>query len=229
MSYDAVLFDFDGVVAELPGRETLYDAVRRACDRVGLDGSVRETAAALRRGDADALAERCRVAGVDRETLSSLAARAVVSAQVREVETGLRSVYEDVTALRRVDRPAGVVSDNHPRALRALLERFGIADLFETVRGCPFTPEGLARRKPDPRNVEAAVADLGADDALYVGDRPVDVAAASNAGVDAALVVRDAEGDGLAPAPDDATLPVDPSPTYRLPSLEGLPDVLADR
>lgn len=211
MTYDAVLLDFDGVLVELPDRETLYTAVVRACTRVGIDSGVRETARALRSGDVSTLLDRCRDAGVDLDSLCSSAASAVVSAQIREVESGLRSMYDDVTALRALDRPLGIVSDNHPRVLQYLLDRFDMADQFAVVRGCRFTPEELDRRKPNPANLTGAMDELDARDALYVGDREVDVVAADAAGLDSALLARGED------------CPADVSPTYRLTSLEELP------
>lgn len=230
MVYDAVLLDFDGTLVEVPSRERLRDAVIRACRRTGIDAAVRETVQALRAGDTDTLVERCRAAGADLDSFRVAAAGAVVGTQLRTVEAGLRSVYRDVTALSVLDCPLGIVSNNHPRALAHLLERFGLDEQFAVVRGCPFTPEGFARRKPAPDNIEAAMDDLGATSALYVGDQSIDVAAASNAGIESALIERDGfppvdptveEG----PPSEDPAVGEATSPTYRLSSLAELPDV----
>ncbi|WP_435180599.1 HAD family hydrolase [Halorussus sp. AFM4] len=216
MSYDAVLFDCDGVLAETPDRAAMTDAMRRVQRRFELSAPPERVVADFLRGNVASITERCRAAGIDRDAFCAEAAREGVRAQLAEIRSGLRSLYDDVAAVRELDRPLGVVSDNHPRVLSFLLRRFDLVGYFETVRGCRFTPSGLERRKPDPHNVEAAMAALGAESALYVGDREVDVAAADNAGIDAALVRREGRS-----APD-----LDVAPTYEVAMLWRLHDVL---
>ncbi|WP_158058210.1 HAD family hydrolase [Halorussus halophilus] len=213
MSYDAVLFDCDGVIVEMPDRAAMTDAMRRVQQRFGLSVPPENVVADFFRGNLSAITERCREAGIERDSFCAEAAREAVSAQLTEIRSGLRSRYEDVAAIRDLNLPLGVVSDNHPRVLSFLLRQFDLTGLFQTVRGCPFTPAGLERRKPDPSNVEAAMETLDAETALYVGDREVDVLAAENAGIDSALVRReDASEQGF-----------DVSPTYELDSLWDLP------
>ncbi|WP_226479618.1 HAD family hydrolase [Natrinema amylolyticum] len=216
MTYDAVLFDFDGVVVETPSSERLSAALGRTYEKLGRSGPAAETFQELMRGDLESIADRCQGLGIETDAFCAQAAREMVRTQRDEVERGLRSAYDDVTAVRSLDRPLGVVSDNHPTVVSTLLDRFGLRSLFETVYGCPLTPDGLARRKPDPTNIEAAMDSLEADDALYVGDRAVDVRAADNAGIDSVLLSRPGEG----------AVDADVAPTYRLPSLSGLPSVL---
>ncbi|WP_049921030.1 HAD family hydrolase [Halopiger djelfimassiliensis] len=216
MHYDAVLFDFDGVVVETPSSQRLYEAFGRAADRIGRSGSATELFQGLVQGDFESIATRCRRLEIDTDTFCTAAATELVRAQVADVEQGLRSAYDDVTAVRSLERPLGIVSDNHPTVVSRLLDRFGFRSLFETIYGCPLTPDGLARRKPDPRNIEDAMATLEADSALYVGDRAVDVQAAHNAGIDAALLSR-----------ADADSPtLESEPEYRLSSLTRLPALL---
>ncbi|WP_408958298.1 HAD family hydrolase [Natrinema sp. 74] len=216
MQYDAVLFDFDGVVVETPSAERLSNALARTYETLERSGPTAETLQAFLRGDFDSIARRCRSLDVEADVFCARAAREMVRAQREEVERGLRSAYDDVAAVGSLEVPLGIVSDNHPTVVSTLLDRFGLRSLFETVFGCPLTPDGLARRKPDPTNIKAAMDALAVDDALYVGDRAVDVRAADNAGIDSALLARD----------EDDT-PVDADPTYRLASLSGLPTILA--
>ena len=218
MQYDAVLFDFDGVVVENPSPRRLYDALDRAYEKLGRSEPTPETLQELLRGDFESIADRCRRLEVDTDTFCSQAGRELVRTQLADVERGLRSIYDDVSVVRSIDLPLGIVSDNHPTVVSRLLDRFGLQSLFETVYGCPLTPDGLDRRKPDPSNIERAMDSLEAESALYVGDRAVDVEAAHNAGIDAALLSRSestSEIDGLEVAP-----------THHLSSLTGLPAVL---
>lgn len=213
MSYDAVLFDFDGVIVEPPSSKRLYDALERTYEAFDTSRPDAETVRSFLRGDFEAIAARCRRLGVDADAFCRRAARELIRTQRRDVERGLRSAYDDVVALRSLESSLGLVSDNHPIALSVLLDRTGLDTLFDVVYGCPLTRAGLERRKPSPDNITAAMATLEAETALYVGDRSVDVEAARNAGVDSALLSRDG----------DAT---DPRATYRLASLRELPPLL---
>ncbi|RZH66597.1 HAD family hydrolase [Natrinema altunense] len=216
MAYDAVLFDFDGVVVETPSSKRLSDALRRTYEKLGRSGPASETFQELMGGDFESIADRCQGLGIEADVFCAQAAREMVRTQLEEVERGLRSAYDDIAAVRSLEHPLGIVSDNHPTVVSTLLDRFGLRSLFETVYGCPLTPDGLARRKPDPTNIEAAMDALEADAALYVGDRAVDVRAADNAGIDSVLLSR----------PGTEPPEADVDPTYRLPSLSGLPSVL---
>ena len=218
MQYDAVLFDFDGVVVETPSTQRMYDALGRTYDALGRTGPVATTLQELMHGDFESIADRCRQLEIDTDTFCTQAAREMVRAQLTEVESGLRSMYDDVDTVRSLSVPLGIVSDNHPTVVSRLLDRFGLRSLFETVYGCPLTPDGFARRKPDPTNINRAMDTLEAESALYVGDRAIDVQAAHNAAIDSALLSRSSES----PAGDAADI----EPTYRLSSLTQLPAVL---
>lgn len=190
MTYDATVLDCDGVIVERPARETFGAAARAALDRTGLDGEPRAVAREFLDGDVDALAERCRRGGVEFTAFCRRAATAVFDAQRRQVLAGSRSAHDDVGALRSLEQPLGLVTDNDPLTVAFLLRRFDLSDLFETVRCRAVTPRGLRRQKPDARNLEAALADLDADSPVYVGDMPRDVEAAHRAGIDAVFVAR---------------------------------------
>lgn len=223
MQYDAVLFDFDGVVVETPSSQRMSDALGRTYEKLGCSGSVAETLQEFLRGDFESIADRCRRLEIDTDAFCTQAAREMVSTQLAEVERGLRTAYDDVSTVGSLDVPLGIVSDNHPAVVSRLLDRFGLRSLFETVYGCPLTPDGLARRKPDPTNIDRAMETLEADAALYVGDRTVDVRAAQNAGIDSVLLERSGDAAEETTATDDA---LEVTPTYRLSSLTQLPAAL---
>lgn len=236
MDYEAVLFDCDGVLVTLPAQRTMQEAARRTFARFDLSSPSRAAVRELLSGDVRAITARCRELEIDRREFCATAAREAVRAQCQEVEAGLRSVYDDVAAVRSLPAPLGIVSDNHRRVLSYLLERFDLSHHFRTVRGCSFSPTGFERRKPNPYNLEAALADLDVDPAaaLYVGDRPVDIEAARRAGVDSALLCRAGSGEndaGSAESTKSEGAVADPGssfegiqPTHR---IEGLRDLHA--
>lgn len=216
MSYDAVLFDFDGVLVEPPSSRTLQDTLQRVYDSFDLSRPTPDEVSAFFKGNLEAISSRCRQLGVDTDRFCSQAAKEAIRVQREEIEAGMRSAYDDIAALFSLEASLGVVSDNHPTVLSMLLQRLGIVACFETVHGCPLTPTGFERRKPNPHNLETAMVALDVDPerVLYVGDRAVDIVAADNAGVDSAHLSRDGSS-------------VDRSPTHRISSLRELTAIVA--
>ncbi|WP_207586426.1 HAD hydrolase-like protein [Halomontanus rarus] len=216
MSYDAVLFDFDGVLVEPPSSRTLQDTLQRVYDSFDLSRPTPDEVSAFFKGNLEAISSRCRQLGVDTDRFCAQAAKEAIRVQREEIEAGMRSAYDDIAALFSLEASLGVVSDNHPSVLSMLLQRFGIVTCFETVHGCPLTPTGFERRKPNPHNLETAMVALDVDPerVLYVGDRAVDIDAADNAGVDSAHLSRDGSS-------------VDRSPTHRISSLRELTVIVA--
>jgi len=103
------------------------------------------------------------------------------------------ALYETAVTLTRVypgagDALADLARRGVPLALctnkphgpaRAVLAHLGLDGHFEVVIG----GDSLRVRKPDPAPLQAAVAGLGARDAVYVGDSEVDAETAARAGV----------------------------------------------
>lgn len=78
--------------------------------------------------------------------------------------------------------PIAIVSNKPDRAVKALCAAYfpGIYALGETA-GCP--------RKPEPDMVFRAMAAIGAEQCIYVGDSEVDILTAKNAGVECLSVL----------------------------------------
>lgn len=152
----------------------------------------------------------CEVHGVDCEAFWPRREAKAAAAQRTAMERGEKRLYPDVSALSGLDRTLAVVSDDPRETVAAVLDRFGLDDLFDAAYGREPTVEGFRNRKPSPHYLERAVGELGADSVLYVGDSNVDVLAASRVGADSAFVRR--------PHRDGYRLAADP--TYEVESLE---------
>ena len=106
-----------------------------------------------------------------------------------------------LTELRRQYRLAVVSNFDYSPTCHAILEREGIAPLFETV----VISDAVGWRKPKPVIFETALdrMSLQPADALFVGDRPdIDVLGARAVGMPTAWINRDAE-----PLPTDIQPP----------------------
>jgi phosphoglycolate phosphatase len=122
----------------------------------------------------------------------------------RDLVASFMTRYHDATALTRlypnVTEALGVLADRgHPLGIctnkplgptRAVLDHFGISQIFATVIG----GDSLPQRKPDPAPLRAAFAALGSDpdapQGIFVGDSEFDVETASNTGVPMLLFLR---------------------------------------
>ena len=96
-----------------------------------------------------------------------------------------------LTALRARYRLAVVSNFDYTPTARLILEREGIADLFETV----VVSDQVGWRKPKAVIFETALrgVGVGAAEALFVGDRvDIDVAGAHGVGMEAAWVNKEA-------------------------------------
>lgn len=93
----------------------------------------------------------------------------------------LPGVKETLASLRERGCRLAVATTKPKYFAEPILEHLGILRFFDTVAG----GEEVARLKPAPDLLQLAVSRLDAsrDDTLYVGDHPVDIAAARSAGI----------------------------------------------
>jgi HAD superfamily hydrolase (TIGR01549 family) len=216
VTYDAILFDNDGVLVDPPAHADQVAAIRDAFDELGIEPTVDDHVTALTGGvTPELLAELERTYGVDREVLWDARERHDERSQFDAFRAGRRDSYDDVTALADIAQPCGLVSNNHHTTVEFVLDRFEFGDAFETYYGRPMTIESLSLKKPNTHYLDRALADLGGGSALYVGDSESDVVAAEHAGMDSAFVRRE-HSRGV----DLAT-----EPTYEVETLHAVRDI----
>jgi phosphoglycolate phosphatase-like HAD superfamily hydrolase len=214
--YDAVIFDNDGVLVELADRTVLRGAAARTFDELGVDPREEHVEEMIVGVTPETLEEVCSAYDLDPEAFWATRDRLISEVQRDMLREGKTGLYDDFEAVYDVDAPLGIVSSNQQATVDFMLDHFGTRDLFVTAYGRPPTVESLRLKKPNAHYVERALADVGVDEALFVGDSGSDVAAAHGAGLDSAFLRR--------PHRTDATLDV--TPTYE---LRGLRDLLRIR
>ncbi|SDF63014.1 haloacid dehalogenase superfamily, subfamily IA, variant 1 with third motif having Dx(3-4)D or Dx(3-4)E [Halorubrum xinjiangense] len=189
--YDAVLFDNDGVLVEPPTHETAVEATREAFDEVGVrDPSQAHVDDIVHGTTVERLREMCTAYGVDVETFWRARERLDEQSQFEKFESGSRTLYDDVRSITNLEQPRGVVSNNHHSTVEFVLDFFDLRQAFDTYHGREKTVESLDLKKPNTHYLDRAVAELGAESVLYVGDSESDVRAAHRAGLDSAFVRR---------------------------------------
>ena len=176
--YDAVVYDLDGTLVDLPvDWAAVADAVRAVYAEHGADPPSEELWELLQAADEFGLEAPVEEAIARRE----------------------RSGARESTRLPLADRlasadgaparpPAGVCSLNCEAACRIAVETHGLGDAV--VADAIVGRDTVGSRKPDPASLLAAVERLGAEPAtaLFVGDSRRDAVAAERGGVDFAWV-----------------------------------------
>ncbi|MFB6097199.1 MAG: HAD family hydrolase [Haloferacaceae archaeon] len=193
MTYDAVVFDNDGVLTHLTDWAIVRESIRDTFGEFGVEADDEQVEQILR-----ATPERVRriAASHDLDPHDLWARREANAAAVQReaLETGEKPLYGDVDALRTLrddhDLALGVVSNNQHETVQHVLSVHDVGEFFGAAYGREPTLAGITRKKPDPHYLHRAIEDLGARRALYVGDSDSDVEAAHNAGLDSAFVRR---------------------------------------
>jgi 2-phosphoglycolate phosphatase len=177
ISFSAVIFDFDGTLAD--SYEAIAASVNHVRARYDLAPlPMAEVKRHVGRGAEYLL--RHTVPGGDLAA-DEAAYRAHHPSVMVPLTRLLPGAAELLHGLRRLDKRVGLCS-NKPRDFsRAILASLGIAPCFDVVLG----PEDVARPKPAPDMLLKAVQMLGLspEAVLYVGDMTVDIETARAAGV----------------------------------------------
>lgn len=212
MSYDAMLFDNDGVLVKPPDGAVLREAALSAFDEFDTEPEDDHLDAIARSVTPDDLTRVCDAYGFDPAKFWKIRDTAASEAQLRELRAGRTTTYDDVGALESFDRPLGIVSSNQHATIEFMLDHFDLGGHFETYYGRPPTLNAFHRKKPKPYFLEQALDDIGAESALFVGDSESDVLAAHNADLDSVFIRR--------PHRTEYELSVDP--TYEIDGLREL-------
>jgi phosphoglycolate phosphatase len=176
LSQRLAIFDLDGTLVD--SVDDLAAAVNHALTTVGLPRRTREEVRTFVGNGVRVLLERA--VGPRRDLLEpALAAwRAHYDAHLVDATRPYAGIPEALAGARRA--LAVLTNKPGPMAMR-ILEGVGLAARFAAVVG-----GGDAPLKPDPTGARALLARLGVrpEDAVLVGDSPVDAATARNAGIE---------------------------------------------
>jgi phosphoglycolate phosphatase len=183
LRYRAVLFDLDGTLVD--SYAALTDAVNHARRGEGLhdlsDARIRELV-----GDG---IERLLQRAFERTDIPKHVVEAFESRYDEVCCAGSR-VLTDVDATLRQLADLGVemaVCTNKPTVFsKKILDFLDLSHYFRAIVG----PDVAGARKPDAQHLAVTLRSVqcGDDEALFVGDMPVDVRAARNSGIDVAVV-----------------------------------------
>ena len=176
-----ILFDLDGTLLDTLG--DLTDATNYALAQFGYpQRTEEEVRRAVGNGAANQL-RCCAPAGTAKEVIQQiLSVYKPYYTEHCQIKTGPYSGIPEALEAIRAKYPVAIVSNKPDSAVKALCAHYfpGIYALGETA-DCP--------RKPAADMVKKAMAAIGVESCIYVGDSEVDVLTAGNAGVPCVAVL----------------------------------------
>ena len=181
---EAMLFDLDGVLADVEGSYRRCVLETMACFGLpmGRRQLQREVATGEASNDWELVGRLLEKAGleIDQEEIVEVFQRIYLGSSADPGLCRNERLLVGKESLRRWARklPLGLVTGRPRAEARAFLDRFGIADLFAVLVTMEDGPA-----KPSPSPVSLALDRLGVDRAWMIGDTVDDVAAARAAGV----------------------------------------------
>ncbi|MFO8116236.1 MAG: HAD family hydrolase [Halorubrum sp.] len=191
MTYDTVVFDNDGVLVGRTRFDVLRDATRNAFEECGVEEPDPDDVERMTIGATPgSVGTVCQTYDLDAGSFWRTRDDVVSKAQQQEARAGRKTPYDDLNELQSLDVDMGIVSSNQQATVDFLVDHFDGFERFGAAYGREPTIHSLQLRKPNPHYIEQALGDLGAGNALFVGDNESDVRAAENAGIDSAFIRR---------------------------------------
>lgn len=203
MKYDAVIFDFDGVLMDsgFDGFQWALDEREKLIEKKDWNMDLNK----LRQGifQPSHSEDLERIMNQENVSWSQLRAmeEAVAERKVEMASTGEIEVFEDAKKiLGNLNCPKAVVSNAYNDYLQTLLEELDIKDEidFWIAPRLAKIKSYRDKMKPEPEMIEEALESLGTENAVMVGDQVSDILAARNAGIDSIYIDRSGDTESKA-------------------------------
>lgn len=192
MTYDAVIFDKDGVLIDsMEDSFAWADELREDLMREkGLEPTAKDIKQIVIAQKPSDLNEVLRKHDLDWKDIQRIETR-IAEKKIEMVKTGEISLYPSVRkVLEEIKQPKSVVSNAPLMTTNFVVDHFELRKHFKTV----LAPEMndmkafYEKKKPNPEMVREAIEAMDAENPLMVGDTADDMEVAENAGIDCCLV-----------------------------------------
>jgi HAD superfamily hydrolase (TIGR01509 family) len=185
MHIKAVIFDLDGTIVNF---NLDYKTVRALIKGYLMNRGVPIEILSVKESVFEMLGKVeiwARNSGKSEDFLDEIRREALATTEGYEVEAAGRTslfsgVIDTLKALRAMDLKIGLCTINSEKSVNRILERFGIATLFDVT----ISRNQVKHVKPDPEHLEAALTIIGVspEETVVVGDSRVDMQSAKRLG-----------------------------------------------
>lgn len=194
MSYEALIFDFDGVLIDsgFDGFHWALEAREEFAHERDLDIDMNILGQGLyvrRETVITDIIERQNITWNQFRNME----KAVAERKVELASTGELELFDDVRpVLDQLDIPIAIVSNSYRDYLQAMLVELGIAQYirFYNAPSIRNIRNFRERMKPEPVMINEALERLGTDNVVMIGDQLEDVMGAKRAGIDSIYIDR---------------------------------------
>lgn len=217
MSYEAVIFDFDGVLMDsgFDGFQWALEERRNVIERNGWNLELDRLEQGIFQPDhSENIEEIMRQEEVSWKQLRQME-KAVAERKVEMASSGEIQIFRDAeNVLPKLECPMAVVSNAYRDYIGLLLEELGIKDQMDywTAPGLEDIRNYRQKMKPEPDMIEETLLKLGTNNAVMVGDQFTDILAARKAGIDSVFIDRSGDTESKA--------------DYNITSLKELQDIV---
>ncbi|MFB6215684.1 MAG: HAD family hydrolase [Candidatus Nanohaloarchaea archaeon] len=213
MSYDAVIFDKDGVLVDSTehGFEWEHRLRAKILSREGRDLDFEESRDVIEANTVEEMEEILKKKEASWKLLHE-AEQTIAERKVEKLRKEHIELYPHVRdVLQAIELPKAVVSNAPRKPTEFVIDYYSLEQYFEAVFALPSDDmkKSVRMAKPSPEMLVKAMKALEAENPLMVGDSRFDIRAAERAGFDSCLVNPYSNSEKL-------------DPDYRFDSIEGL-------
>ncbi|MFB6116810.1 MAG: HAD family hydrolase [Candidatus Nanosalina sp.] len=195
MSYEAVIFDFDGVLMDsgFDGFQWALEERRRVIERKGWNMELDRLEQGIFQPDhSENIEEIMKQEDVSWKQLREME-KAVAERKVEMASSGEIKIFRDAeNVLEELGCPMAVVSNAYRDYIGLLLGELGIKDQMDywTAPSLEDIRNYRQKMKPEPDMIEETLQKLGTNNAVMVDDQFTDILAARKAGIDSVFIDR---------------------------------------
>ena len=203
MKYEAVIFDFDGVLMDsgFDGFQWALKERQKVISQHNWDLELEKLKQGIFQPDhSEDMREIMSQENVSWNQLRKME-KAVAERKVEMASTGEIKIFEDAEViLEELNCPKAVVSNAYRDYLEILLKELNIKSHMDywTAPSLENIRNYRDRMKPEPEMVEEALKNLGTQNAIMIGDQTTDVLAARKAGIDSIYIDRSGDKESKA-------------------------------
>lgn len=186
MSYDAVIFDKDGVLLD-SGNFKWADRIRvETAEEHGKNISMEEARKLVQIDSMKQLDRFTKKTGLTTDEIVEMENK-TADRKIEMMRNGeIRLCRNAKTVLESLEQPKALASNAPRKATDFTLEHFDIQDYFSQIKSPRLSSleNYVSKKKPSPKMLQEIIKRVDAENPVMIGDSEDDIKAAENAGID---------------------------------------------